>query len=68
MHYGAEVQDVSSVVDAILLECRLPEGNTDEPDFQVLGLEFFDDETMIILYKARGTEDGTIMSCTQIMF
>ena len=67
MRYGAEMRDLSPAVDVILLECRLPESSTDEPDFEVLGLEFFDDETMIILYKVRGAEDGKLILYMQIM-
>ena len=64
MRYGAAEKELSPPpLDVILLECRPAESSADEPDFEVLGLEFFDDEIMIVLYRARGAGDGKLTMC-----
>lgn len=65
MGYGTAAKEHSPPpLEVILLECRPAESGADEPDFEVLGLEFFDDETMIVLYRVRGAGDGKLMMCT----
>lgn len=50
------------VVDFALLECRVTEINPDHADCHIdltlFDVEFFDDQSMIVLYKARGDDDG----------
>lgn len=50
------------VVDFALLECRVPNINSDHADchmdLNLFDIEFFDDQSMIVLCKARGEDDG----------
>lgn len=59
MRYEVATKEFTPLIDVILLECRLAESSPDEPDFEILGFEFFDDETMIVLYRTGG--DGKLI-------
>lgn len=62
MDYGS-ARD-SPVVDFALLECRVNEISSDHADCQtnltLFDVEFFDDQSMIVLYSARGEDDGRL--------
>lgn len=53
------------VVDAALLECKIPDSSIDNGDnyvdLNLFNAEFFDDETIILLYKTRGDDDGALI-------
>lgn len=68
MDYGSVVSKDPPVVDFALLECRVTEINSDHEnchiDLTLFDIEFFDDQSIIVLYKARGKNDGR--SCYSI--
>lgn len=65
MRYGRDVLGGLPVVEVALLECRVLQTNSDHGEalynFDLLGVEFFDDESMVLLYRCP-TGDGALIS------
>lgn len=54
MPYGRYVAGVHDDIQVSLLECSVR--GEESTDVDVLDAEFFDDETLILVYQAKGTE------------
>jgi hypothetical protein len=62
MRYGRDVSGGLPVVEVALLECRVQQTNGEALyNFDLLGVEFFDDESMVLLYRCP-TGDGALIS------
>ena len=68
MRYGSDMSAGPLVVDVALLECRVWQSNSDQEeclcDMDILSAEFFDDESMVLLYRYP-KNDGALIAYLQ---
>jgi len=68
MRYGGDMSAGPLTVNVALLECRAWQSNSDQGgyfcDMDVLSAEFFDDESMVLLYKYQ-KKHGALISYLQ---
>jgi len=66
MRYGGDMSAGPLTVNVALLECRAWQSNSDQGgyfcDMDVLSAEFFDDESMVLLYKYQKKHGQTIIA------
>lgn len=57
MPYGRYMAGVHDEIAVSLLECTVEDPNGQErADIDVLAAEFFDDETLVVVYQGKGSE------------
>ena len=60
MRYGSDMSSGPPVVDVALLECRAEQSSQCLCNMDLLAAEFFDDESMVLLYRFP-TDDGALI-------
>ena len=53
LRFSLEAVDVPPEIGVAVLECCLPEEEAGEGDIKPLNAEFFDDESVVIVYRLR---------------
>jgi len=48
-------EGASADLGVAMLECRLAEAGISEAEFTLLNTEFFDDQSLVIVYRVRGS-------------
>ena len=65
MRYSGDVLNLPPVVDVALLDCRVGRSSSDPGDvfrdFDLLDAEFFDDESIVLVYRCQ-KRDGALIS------
>jgi hypothetical protein len=67
MRYGGDLLEVPPVIAVALLDCSVRRGNSGHEekdcDLDLLGADFFDDESMVVLYRCRKGDGALILFC-----
>jgi hypothetical protein len=65
MRYGGDLSEVPPVTAVALLDCSVRRGNSGHGekvcDLDLLGADFFDDESMVVLYRCRKGDGGLML-------
>jgi anaphase-promoting complex subunit 4 len=66
MGYGRDVSSGPPIVEVTLLECCVRQTSEGFCNFDLLDAEFFDDESMVLLYRCQ-KDEGALISHLQCM-
>lgn len=60
LRFALEANELPAGIGVAVLECHLAEEDEEDGHIELLEADFFDDECVVIVYRLRGKESGSI--------